>query len=942
MGRRSKKDRHSRRKSWDPKDSADKRELLLDKSMLFMGTKETPKEEKQRRRRVLIKNEIVSTERSYATGLSKVVEVYLQPIIEREYDLQLSGLEPQITEEDRNAVFGNIEDIASISNRVVKRLEERIETAHETVELETSFVDVFMELVRDKSFFEGYSKYINKVSDSCARLNDMLTQYKEDPENASPLAKFIAETDKKEEEKLLSDPSANCESLASIMITPIQRVPRYVLLLNQLLEFTPRGSRDASSLTNLLAEMEAMAARLNERKRYAESTRQFLEGLNIDLAREYLIADGPMMSPGMDDPSKFDFVHLFLFHNQILCAKRTRDHTLVLLWQVQLVNASFVERDNLFEIQEMRNITKYPFVFCTTFVLRPQKTSEVCTWRSNFNLVFGSFWQERDQKQMFASKIMLDHIADKLFREEDWRVLCVGAKEMEYEENESILRRGETHASLSYILEGSVRIEVEVQDEDDTVRKVTISTLQQGQSFGEMTLLSGKEFSTSSAAVVADTPCKILAMSKRALDRVLISQPRLAIRFYEHLCYMLANRFLRQPLKQALSSGGPKLERVPSKLQAAPIEGKGQLFDGVGTTDETQEAQQQQKNAKYLSKLKLEDETVISTYPCEYNKIPGVLIVMQQHVGFYGKMFGKTVRQAMDKNSVYQVRLFTEEVHEKEKEKEKKKKKAATRRRPAVVVIMLEGMEAREFYFDESGERDEAFALLSNLLGKTTKVLPGKAGPSPLMLKTSSWTSAEFRNMAREKTGSCAMTEDDWLFLSQHADVTKYKRGEVVLAAGDRPLALFQVTRGSCRVEMPSSDPLARPRSVGKLEQGEVFGEISFVLGLRSTATIVAEEKTTITRFPRQRLDEIFKCGAETGGTAHEDIGAAFYHFLARNLRDLFAKSESKVAVKYAVPQVDEDACAGCGTSIRGNGVKLSGRNYHQDCMDEAVRRFRV
>jgi hypothetical protein len=54
------------------------------------------------------------------------------------------------------------------------------------------------------------------------------------------------------------------------MVKPVQRFPQFILLLNDLLKHTPADHPDRMSLQLALTQLEALADRLNERKRDAE------------------------------------------------------------------------------------------------------------------------------------------------------------------------------------------------------------------------------------------------------------------------------------------------------------------------------------------------------------------------------------------------------------------------------------------------------------------------------------------------------------------------------------------------------------------------------------------------------------------------------------------------------------------------------------------------
>lgn len=74
------------------------------------------------------------------------------------------------------------------------------------------------------------------------------------------------------------------KEITDFLIMPIQRIPRYVLLLNDLCKHTKKSHLDFSDLRKALLKMKEVAGYVNEHKRDAENLnavlnlRQFLIG----------------------------------------------------------------------------------------------------------------------------------------------------------------------------------------------------------------------------------------------------------------------------------------------------------------------------------------------------------------------------------------------------------------------------------------------------------------------------------------------------------------------------------------------------------------------------------------------------------------------------------------------------------------------------------------
>jgi len=75
-------------------------------------------------------------------------------------------------------------------------------------------------------------------------------------------------------EKARSDPRCNDLEFTQFLILPIQRIPRYVLLLSDMVRYTPRRHEDYSKLNLALEKMRTVAEYVNEGKRLVENLQE--------------------------------------------------------------------------------------------------------------------------------------------------------------------------------------------------------------------------------------------------------------------------------------------------------------------------------------------------------------------------------------------------------------------------------------------------------------------------------------------------------------------------------------------------------------------------------------------------------------------------------------------------------------------------------------------
>ncbi|KAI9099278.1 hypothetical protein DFS34DRAFT_61648 [Phlyctochytrium arcticum] len=236
--------------------------------------KQTP----ERRRKVSL--EILTTERTYVQQLEALVEVYIKPIEER-------GI---LTVQESNTLFSNVKNILIFhQEHLLPDLEEGCKTE------EQCLGPVFF---AGAPFLRMYSVYYNNfdaansvvyhleaqvatgsspvslpspaVSASTQPPSQTIAQRAASKARAKQFRDFSIEVKK--------DPRHTQNSLQSFLILPVQRLPRYKLLVDELLECTPPEHPDYHELRKAREEVRRRVEECNEKKREWEARER---GLNV-------------------------------------------------------------------------------------------------------------------------------------------------------------------------------------------------------------------------------------------------------------------------------------------------------------------------------------------------------------------------------------------------------------------------------------------------------------------------------------------------------------------------------------------------------------------------------------------------------------------------------------------------------------------------------------
>ncbi|XP_078349665.1 uncharacterized protein LOC144634547 isoform X3 [Oculina patagonica] len=194
----------------------------------------TKKDEK----RYQVAKEILETEKKYLSCLRTLKEVFEEPM--RESNL--------IPSKDIDILFpGELVHILTSHTHFMKDLEERLQNW----KLQGIVGDIFTKLSGSYHIdvLRIYSNYVNNFPKAIGVIN-------KSSRGSQKFRKFLQNCSSKSE----------CEGLdlPAFLLTPIQRLPRYVLLLRQLSKYTDAGHPDSFHIENALETMKQMINILND------------------------------------------------------------------------------------------------------------------------------------------------------------------------------------------------------------------------------------------------------------------------------------------------------------------------------------------------------------------------------------------------------------------------------------------------------------------------------------------------------------------------------------------------------------------------------------------------------------------------------------------------------------------------------------------------------
>eukprot|EP01114_Cavostelium_apophysatum_P024840 TRINITY_DN988_c0_g1_i3.p1 TRINITY_DN988_c0_g1~~TRINITY_DN988_c0_g1_i3.p1 ORF type:complete len:3117 (+),score=1304.77 TRINITY_DN988_c0_g1_i3:73-9423(+) len=190
--------------------------------------------------------ELVDTEKTYLEGLKMIVKLFLQSLTK----VVMQGDTSFITMPKIKAMFSNIEVISDLNTLLYENLKDRRERWSNSQKIG----DIFLSMA--EQFRPPYTQYINN-------FNISLSTYEECKKNP------LFEDWIKGREKV--------RKLNALLILPIQRIPRYLLLLKEIIQSTWKDHIDYQDLCKALEKMETLARVINESKGLADEKGKILE-----------------------------------------------------------------------------------------------------------------------------------------------------------------------------------------------------------------------------------------------------------------------------------------------------------------------------------------------------------------------------------------------------------------------------------------------------------------------------------------------------------------------------------------------------------------------------------------------------------------------------------------------------------------------------------------
>ncbi|KAM7410629.1 hypothetical protein PAMA_001863 [Pampus argenteus] len=251
-----------------------------------------------------VSKELYQTESNYVDILSTILQLFKLPL---EKEGQVGG--PILAQEEIKTIFGSIPDIYEVHTRIKSDLEELLRAWSDDMSVGDVILKYSKELVKAYppfvNFFEMSKETIVRCEKQKPRFHAFLKINQAKPE-------------------------CGRQSLAELLIRPVQRLPSVALLLNDIKKHTSDDNPDKITLEKAIESLKEVMTHINEDKRKTEGQKQIFDVVyevdgcpaNLLSSHRSLVHRVETIALGDQPCDRGEQVTLFLFNDCLEIARK--------------------------------------------------------------------------------------------------------------------------------------------------------------------------------------------------------------------------------------------------------------------------------------------------------------------------------------------------------------------------------------------------------------------------------------------------------------------------------------------------------------------------------------------------------------------------------------------------------------------------------------------
>jgi len=264
-------------------------------------------EVKREDKRIKIVHELLQVEKNYVHVLHLIIGKYLNPL-----QASAKSVRPILNLDQIKNIFSIVEILNNYHKLLFESLESRIKRwLADQMRHPLNIGDIF---IRAADTLRCYTAYINNFNNAIATVRDCR---KTNP----AFSQFL--------KRVQADPETRMEDLDSFLIAPVQQLPRYIMLLTDLLRNTSSTHDDFGTLTQAVNKMKDLTIYVNEQKRVSEDAatvaakQALIRGKcpNLSAPQRKFVRDGNL-NFGENQTVKTKDGYVFLFNDVVVLTEK--------------------------------------------------------------------------------------------------------------------------------------------------------------------------------------------------------------------------------------------------------------------------------------------------------------------------------------------------------------------------------------------------------------------------------------------------------------------------------------------------------------------------------------------------------------------------------------------------------------------------------------------
>eukprot|EP01130_Rhizamoeba_saxonica_P013323 TRINITY_DN5682_c0_g1_i1.p1 TRINITY_DN5682_c0_g1~~TRINITY_DN5682_c0_g1_i1.p1 ORF type:complete len:684 (-),score=171.65 TRINITY_DN5682_c0_g1_i1:87-2138(-) len=293
-----------------------------------------------------VANELLDTERHYVSQLDLFVKLFLLPLRED----ATKNEKPMLSAEDIKTIFSSIQVIVGFNKVLLSDMEEAIMNWNINIRIGAIFKKM-------SQYMRVYTEYITNYNHALSTMGKLRSKSKK-------LDGTLQEIE--------SMPCFNGLKFSSLLIMPVQRVPRYNMLLIDILKHTWKEHPDYDDLEEVSKEIGNVATYLNSKKGEAEQSNRVYEIQDMvagidDLTvhtRKYIDEINCLFIDEREKSRK-----MYLFNDTIMVTRplkkslSKKEEKFVAIFDLNDIRISNCPEDHIISIHDKETDEEYYFAF---------------------------------------------------------------------------------------------------------------------------------------------------------------------------------------------------------------------------------------------------------------------------------------------------------------------------------------------------------------------------------------------------------------------------------------------------------------------------------------------------------------------------------------------------------------------------------------------------